>query len=362
VDERERLLLAIAADPDAIENWLVYADWLSDHGDPRGELIALELAIEAAVANDEAIERHRVLVRDETAWLSPRLEAEAHHLELTLWRGFIREAEVFGPRDDLPTTETLAALFADPHACLLRTLTLRRHVDLLDGVHSDVVRELFIDPRAASELPLAEVFPSLEILDLSVLGDTFEDDAIEPQLASIVHPRLRELRGTTLALETGDFDLPNLERLVIDGDPLSLFEPRGILQAPPPRLVDLDLDIEVPDFVDALRASPLCAQLRSLEICWDPPIVDELARDPAAFSHLALKGAGWTETIEERDALRARVAALFPGADVTIDCAEGFPEPESEPPAPAIEPAALQGIGDAVMRLVDKMKARMPKP
>jgi uncharacterized protein (TIGR02996 family) len=87
VDERERLLSAIAADPDAIENWLVYADWLTDRGDPRGELIVLELAIESKVANEEAIDRHRALLRDESACLSPRLEAEAHHVGLELWRG-----------------------------------------------------------------------------------------------------------------------------------------------------------------------------------------------------------------------------------------------------------------------------------
>jgi uncharacterized protein (TIGR02996 family) len=290
VDERERLLSAIAADPDAIENWLVYADWLTDRGDPRGELIVLELAIETSTANEEAVERHRALLRDETAWLSPRLEAESHHLQLTLWRGFIREAEVFGPRDDLPTRETLAALFADPHACLLRTLALSRHVQLLDGVRSDVVRELRLDPRGARELPLADTLPSLEMLDMTMHGDLFEEaDDIEPQLARIVHPRVRELRGIAPALETGGFDLPNLDTLHID-DPLPLFGPRGILQAPPPRLVNLHLATEQPDFVAALRASPLCAQLRSLAIRFDRLIVDELARDPSAFSHIAFKG------------------------------------------------------------------------
>jgi uncharacterized protein (TIGR02996 family) len=125
VDEGVELRSAIAADPDAVENWLVYADWLTDRGDPRGELINLELVIETGSPSDEVIARHRALIRDEHALLSPRLEEQAHHLELDIWRGFIRGAKVFGPADDPPTGEVLAALYADPHACVLRELDLR---------------------------------------------------------------------------------------------------------------------------------------------------------------------------------------------------------------------------------------------
>jgi hypothetical protein len=47
-----------------IADWVVYADWLVERDDPRGEPINLELAIEAG-ANDEAIlDRQRALLRD----------------------------------------------------------------------------------------------------------------------------------------------------------------------------------------------------------------------------------------------------------------------------------------------------------
>jgi len=39
----------IARDPDAIDPYLIYADWLHDHGDPRGTLIALQAACEERV-------------------------------------------------------------------------------------------------------------------------------------------------------------------------------------------------------------------------------------------------------------------------------------------------------------------------
>jgi uncharacterized protein (TIGR02996 family) len=38
----EELLARLRAHPDDQEAWLVYADWLAEQGDGRGELIALE--------------------------------------------------------------------------------------------------------------------------------------------------------------------------------------------------------------------------------------------------------------------------------------------------------------------------------
>jgi uncharacterized protein (TIGR02996 family) len=47
VTTREDLHAVIAADPENREAWHTYADWLQQQGNVRGELIALELALEA---------------------------------------------------------------------------------------------------------------------------------------------------------------------------------------------------------------------------------------------------------------------------------------------------------------------------
>jgi uncharacterized protein (TIGR02996 family) len=47
VTTREDLHAVIAADPENREGWHTYADWLQQRGDVRGELIALDLALEA---------------------------------------------------------------------------------------------------------------------------------------------------------------------------------------------------------------------------------------------------------------------------------------------------------------------------
>ena len=49
-----QLEAAIAEDPDDVQRWLVYADWLQEAGDPRGELIALHAAKKGAKAKAHA--------------------------------------------------------------------------------------------------------------------------------------------------------------------------------------------------------------------------------------------------------------------------------------------------------------------
>ncbi len=45
--DAQALIDAIVANPDDLSPWLIYADWLLDRGDLRGELINLEVAREA---------------------------------------------------------------------------------------------------------------------------------------------------------------------------------------------------------------------------------------------------------------------------------------------------------------------------
>jgi len=45
---RDDLLAVIAENPGDENAWLLYADWLQQHGEPRGELIALDIALEDA--------------------------------------------------------------------------------------------------------------------------------------------------------------------------------------------------------------------------------------------------------------------------------------------------------------------------
>src|SRR5262245_62130613 len=131
VTDAATLIAAIVDDPTATDRWLVYADWLLDRGDPRGELINLELALEAGTADADAQSRVNRMRRDEDALLSPRLAAQAHYWRFDFWRGFVRGATLTGANDDPPGVEAIAALCADPHAALLDTLMMRAALDVV---------------------------------------------------------------------------------------------------------------------------------------------------------------------------------------------------------------------------------------
>jgi uncharacterized protein (TIGR02996 family) len=123
VDAAE-LIAAIVDDPQATERWAVYADWLLDRGDPRGELISLELAIEAGTADDEAKRRVDELRRDPLWLLSPRLADLTRYWELEFRRGFVRRARLISLHFDR-ITSTAAVVSASSlfiHPCDLEML------------------------------------------------------------------------------------------------------------------------------------------------------------------------------------------------------------------------------------------------
>lgn len=84
----------VYANPDDDEPRAVLADLLQARGDPRGELIALQLAVAAGRASDDGDARIEALVRDHgRAWLGP-LAAIALRAELR--RGFPARLELAG--------------------------------------------------------------------------------------------------------------------------------------------------------------------------------------------------------------------------------------------------------------------------
>jgi uncharacterized protein (TIGR02996 family) len=89
----DELVAAVRADPDDDGPRLVYADWLSDRGDPRGELIGLHckmarLPSRGAAHKAYQVEAQRLLVEQE-AELARELEGIVTHWR---WRrGFVAE-------------------------------------------------------------------------------------------------------------------------------------------------------------------------------------------------------------------------------------------------------------------------------
>ena len=93
------LAAAVRADFDDWDAWRVFADWLTDRGDARGELIAIEhrLGVEALAADEQLSLQQRVHALTEAhqvEWLAGWVPPEGAELE---WRcGFIVGVELNG--------------------------------------------------------------------------------------------------------------------------------------------------------------------------------------------------------------------------------------------------------------------------
>jgi uncharacterized protein (TIGR02996 family) len=141
----EAFLEAILEAPQDDTPRLIYADWLEEHGDPRGEFIRLQCRLASKDEDDpfwsglEARER-QLLVEHEADWLGPL------HSLLKRWtfrRGFL---------DDV----TLAAgLYLDHADALRRVRTLRRiEVDLTEFQPLPATLEYFPESVARENIAL----------------------------------------------------------------------------------------------------------------------------------------------------------------------------------------------------------------
>jgi uncharacterized protein (TIGR02996 family) len=76
VAEQTDLLEACLAESNDDEPRHVYADWLEQHGDPRGEFIALQLLEARGAATPKHVRRaKKLLTEHRAAWLGPELAA-----------------------------------------------------------------------------------------------------------------------------------------------------------------------------------------------------------------------------------------------------------------------------------------------
>jgi uncharacterized protein (TIGR02996 family) len=217
VSTREHLEAALRARPDD-STLLVYADLLQAQGDPRGELIALDLRPPDQSTN--GIERRRGQLL--AAWLGDDVDVQFdtgaqlwHTGELeatyaTFDCGFI---DLFV--DDRADDAMLAQLLHGPASSYLRRVSLSGPTELLTVMLSHLVTKprpwlqhlaisrphvssMLVGPELGEKLALAT--PNLEVLDL--LGPNLLD--------RFAHPNVRELGITGCA----SIDL-------VDGAPLS---------------------------------------------------------------------------------------------------------------------------------------------
>ncbi|MEM6929689.1 MAG: TIGR02996 domain-containing protein, partial [Myxococcota bacterium] len=229
----------LRANPDDRETWLAYGAWLTEHGDPRGRLIA----IDEALAHPQLDHDVRRTLEDEARRLDPRTaplgtyalslaNAQTIDTRISTWRsGFVLDVVARRPT-------ALTWLVDHPVGRLLTGFSLRYKVIGPTGM------------KALCGAPLA----ALKRLDLS--GNHLDDDAAQ-QLAASPHAR---------------------------------------------NLVELDLSYNDigPDGFAALLSSPHLAELRHLDLSHNPlteALVESLLRSPPGvrLRVLRLTGTGLGE-------------------------------------------------------------------
>ncbi len=169
----EGLLAAIAAEPDAIEPRLVYADWLQAEGDPRGELIIVQHERRARPDDEELAARERDLVERAAAALAfPGLRPQV----LGRWElGFLDELAM-GSRDLDAVRRGAPGWLDRPALRMVRTLDLslrntRGFRQLAGGPLGRSVRRLRIGTPSLPFIPstsaaIARLLPGLRGLAL----------------------------------------------------------------------------------------------------------------------------------------------------------------------------------------------------
>ncbi len=126
VDASE-LLAALAADPEDLSAYEVYADHLTQHGDPRGEWIAVQLAREARPTDPVlGMREDELRVAYEQAWIGgPEVLLVATREPQRTWRrGFVDSLEIDCGYESREAASTYRDMIALPAMRLVRELHL----------------------------------------------------------------------------------------------------------------------------------------------------------------------------------------------------------------------------------------------
>jgi uncharacterized protein (TIGR02996 family) len=285
---------AIFAEPEGSEPYLVYGDWLQDHNDPRGELIALQHAL-AQERDPGSFLRYRkaeqaLLQRHGPYFYGERFQDHFHQAKIEWRLGFFGSVEISSDGDDGSAEQVVGLLFDVPSARFLQQLRL----NLRGGGETGY--------RGLTDLLASERWPrSLRRLALGDLGATGRR---EPAC------RLGELDRLGSAL-------PGLASLQVSAARVSL----GAL--PMPGLRALEVREAGASCVGAV-ASQVWPRLERLALWFGGesgvgvadmgPILDGTA--VPALRHLALRGAGFGDALC-RELVASRVLSQLEVLDLS---------------------------------------------
>lgn len=260
--ENEAFIQAIVASPDDDHRRLIYADWLDERGDPRGEFIRVQFAREELPADSrdhvELLVREKLLLaKHEKDWLGPLQMPGA---EWQFRRGFVEGGTVL--LDD----------FLKDGETLIRGAPLRYLRFITSTSSRDPFRE--VDLKRLELLARSPLLTRLSGIELSNLG--LEDPGLEvlvqsPQVQGLKELDLESNRITSTGIRslTNSPHLQQLQKLTLSFNPIGDLGLQLLAGSPHlPALEHLALahcQIRA-DGLQTLATSPLIGRLVSLDL------------------------------------------------------------------------------------------------
>lgn len=230
----------ILENPDDKAGYLVYADWLTQQGDPRGELIVVQS--EGKADREAELLATHSFMRGLGLTDRKHLQKASPGIANVSWRwGFWEKLHIFNVIDwmdsKFPTKEVLDRLFTNPAALVLQELKVG--VIRWEYNASDV--KLLIEE--AAKAPFANTLKSLRFGEV----DGIDIDCAHHPIGDLsgitkeAFPALRELTMWGCEIELGDLDLPGLETLKVQTCGLSQDNVAAIANGTLPALAYLDI-------------------------------------------------------------------------------------------------------------------------
>lgn len=236
----------IAKNPSDPTNYLVYGDWLTQKGDPRGELVSVQHALSELSAEERKGPKGKALANRERSILNANANftGVSKKLAQPRWRwGFI-ESVLFNNDDDwmddenkIDVPKLCREVLASPAMAAVTSLEVA--ILRWDYVGKDVATVL----KAFGESPYASQITSLRIGPKK--GDDVDVGMYEagkgPELISKYFPNLEELIIHASSISLGTINLPKLRTLKIETCGLSKKNMASIVAAKWPKLERAEL-------------------------------------------------------------------------------------------------------------------------
>ncbi|MFZ5439347.1 MAG: WGR domain-containing protein [Myxococcota bacterium] len=272
---------AIAANPDDLKNWRVFADWLLEQGEPWGEVIAAAVQGKPDVAKQKATEKE--LLGDLDGGTIEWANGVIASLDL----------QPDDPEQEALYLETLERILKHPAGHFVRKLTLGLPPNEDTEWHMEGVVEAVCN---------AGPLPFLETLDLSPDADHMDQPSWRRvgDIGGIwkAAPHLKELllQGSSGSdggepIDFGDIEAPHLEKLVFSSGGLDKKAPTQLGAATLPKLKHLELFFGRDDYgcsstVASLKGILSGAGLPALETLglknseWEEDLIKAVASSP----------------------------------------------------------------------------------